>query len=558
MQHQLVFEAQRTARQHRRDLQSWVRNLPVGHLQLGGYSSALHTRHSRIGDLLDSVEKGGLSRSSPTAARRIKRTLDALTKALSDPRPNGWDRFRKVRPPFRSSKVIYFASPRLSALHPREEASALSKMHLSSRAINALRRAGINTIGDLIRQAQDGLIGSAGLAEFKGLEVVARLDSLADAAQRDGSIDWLKFARICGFRILPHIASTATPQDLIREFPSLCKAAVASSFSQEAVTILQMRLLQSANAHVPRPAIALQLRKNRETVRLRETEVIKALRDAIWNEDYRDCRFRFRQEFLAPLHRLRASLKKRTSSPFWTSALEKCWGVDRQAVSGQEILLLRLVGIDPQRLRRAQREVGRAHSMTRGFLRKNRARRFRPNELRRHLVNKLGPLAPSHKELVTILQSLPTLEQSADGQSFATRFHSLAYTERYEVILRNRGRPMHLGDLTAAIVALSPDSHPPSRHDTAVLLSASPRFIAVGRTGYWALREWRNVETRTIVDIAAELLASSGRPLHESQLLRFIGSRRPVAASSIGSLLRHDLRFVRVLPRTWTLKTAVP
>jgi hypothetical protein len=63
---------------------------------------------------------------------------------------------------------------------------------------------------------------------------------------------------------------------------------------------------------------------------------------------------------------------------------------------------------------------------------------------------------------------------------------------------------MHLRDLNSAIAA-------DSSKRTSVLLSASSRFIPIGRTGYWALREWQDVETRTIPDMAAELLESSPR-----------------------------------------------
>src|SRR5678815_2767799 len=112
--------------------------------------------------MIDAVERGALSHSSPTAAPRIDRMLNALVRTLSDGRPDNWDRFRKARPPLLSYKAIYFASPRLRALSLGERRLALAKAHLSRRALNALEKAQIETIGSLITQAERGIINLAG------------------------------------------------------------------------------------------------------------------------------------------------------------------------------------------------------------------------------------------------------------------------------------------------------------------------------------------------------------------------------------------------------------
>ena len=114
---------------------------------------------------------------------------------------------------------------------------------------------------------------------------------------------------------------------------------------------------------------------------------------------------------------------------------------------------------------------------------------------------------------------------------------------------------MHVRELTLAIQEGNSDAAKPRDPQlTASLLWGSPRFTAIGKTGYWALSEWRDIEIRMITTLAADLLVSSPEPLHEFALFRLIKVRRPVAYESIGSLLGHDGRFVRVGPRTWKLK----
>ena len=71
-----------------KNLHQWVRNLPIGHLQLSDRPPDLRRTCSTIGELFDAVERGALSRSSPTAVARIiadvkkkgDRALSALTK----------------------------------------------------------------------------------------------------------------------------------------------------------------------------------------------------------------------------------------------------------------------------------------------------------------------------------------------------------------------------------------------------------------------------------------------------------------------------------------------
>jgi len=331
-----------------KNLPQWVKKLPIGHLQLSGRPADLRRASSTIGELFDAVQRGALSRSSPTAVARIKRTLNALTNALDRAKGNdGWDLYRKARPPLRSYKAIYFASPKLGRLAAGEQRSRLAKMHLSRRAINALEKARITTLGQLIRRAQAGIVGLNGLGQFKGLEIAASLDALAEANDRQGSIDWVKFAQIRGFEVLPEQQSRPTPEEFICNFPSLCQAAVSTSFNTNALAVLNTRLLRSAEEATPRSTLGKRLGQNRETVRLYENEIVEALRSAIWEENYCNCRFRFHQALFSPLRSLRKVLH---DSPWmtWTRALRKAWGVDRHAICNQEVLLLRLLGKDNQ------------------------------------------------------------------------------------------------------------------------------------------------------------------------------------------------------------------
>ena len=220
----------KNCRLNRTSIDQWVKSLPSGHLQLDRPLSNLCPTSFTIGDVFDAIQRGTLSRSSPTAVARIKQTLNALTKTLGRAKgSDGWDLYRKARPPLRSYKAIYFASARLNRLAPKEQTSGVAKLHLSRRAINALEKARVTTLGRLVKSAEAGIVGLKGLGPFKCLEIVVTLDALADATDEQGTIDWIKFAKIRGFAVLPEQQSQPTPEEFTRNFPSLCESAVANS-----------------------------------------------------------------------------------------------------------------------------------------------------------------------------------------------------------------------------------------------------------------------------------------------------------------------------------------
>jgi len=156
--------------------------------------------------------------------------------------------------------------------------------------------------------------------------------------------------------------------------------------------------------------------------------------------------------------------------------------------------------------------------------------------------------------VVSLLRTLPSLERTNQLDGFKVRLSQLSYTDQCEVILRARGHPMHIEELALALAETNPERKRRTAQDTVALLSPVPRFVAIGKSGYWALREWKNVETRTIADVAVDLLASIGKPLHVDELFVLIRKRRPVARISMETVLRQDRRFVRVARATWTLK----
>ncbi len=535
------------------NIDPWVRSLPAKHLQLSasGRPSRPTQKASTIGDLLDAVRARALQHSSPTAAARIKRTIDVLLRALAThPGAEGWDHFRKSRPAFRSFQAIYFASSRLRLLSSTAKSAPLGQMQFTRRAINSLHRSRIKSIGVLVTRAEKGLINLRGIGESNAAEIVHKLDALASSTQSAGSVDWIGFARRCGFKILPQHAGIVAPAKFITAFPDICDAAVASTLSKHTLLVLRERLLCSADQRVSRPTTAAKLRENRETIRQDEAEIIDMLGRAIWNEDFTGCHFRFRREFLVPLFVLKKSAEAGLS---WERALAAAWQATREDLGRQECLLVRLVGRDAAWARSESTGRRNARELIRRFVKQFGARRFTAEDMSRRVRERLGRRAPAIAEICCILERLPDVRRINKHALFEVAFDGLNVTERCERLLREHRAPMHIHELTMRARGLAePDRRVCQM--VASLLHDSRRFLAIGKSGYWSLSEWTGVETRTIADVAAEVLRTSRRPMHARELVALIRARRPLKTND-ASNLAHDKRFVRVRPATWTLRT---
>jgi hypothetical protein len=77
--------------------------------------------------------------------------------------------------------------------------------------------------------------------------------------------------------------------------------------------------------------------------------------------------------------------------------------------------------------------------------------------------------------------------------------------------------------------------------------------MAIGRSGFWILAEWKDFETGHVSDVAVDVLKKSGAPLSVKQLFAAISKRRPVSLNSLRKLFRRDSRLVKVDPITWDL-----
>jgi hypothetical protein len=158
-------------------------------------------------------------------------------------------------------------------------------------------------------------------------------------------------------------------------------------------------------------------------------------------------------------------------------------------------------------------------------------------------------------ELRDYLRLCSSIERLPDGR-YRVRFESLA-TRLLEIerVLSEAGVAMHISEIASA-VNRDADERGRRRLRPANLgnrMSADDRFVPVGRSGYWALARWTDVETRTVVELMECCLAEHGEPMTPSQVFEWIAARRPVSEQSVVSYLTNDDRFARIDREHWGL-----
>lgn len=478
----------------------------------------------------------------------------------------------KNKRPYSQQTVIWYDTPRLDALRRAVRKKSIGLLQLSPRASNALEGQKINFIGDLIKAARNTFfaphLGVKSIAEIKGA-----LDSLSSSIDQDGNVDWLRYAANRHFSILPSTElGKGSASRFVQQIPLVMEAAVESSCGVHAKELFQQYLFGDKFGKATLPEIARKLGFSRQLASQVKNSVLGVLRRTIFEDDYRGCRFRFRHSFVLRLRELKAALDETGGRAFpyavWDQILARTWGVAANQVAPIENLLFAIFGyqvvrpVHPQKLsiivpngrnvlalRRALADV--ALLLTQKF----------PDGLSElQLLSKLQrsnrDSVPLLAEIPTLLDAIPGLERDgSEGKIRAGMDRLTRMSDQLERILRARGVPTTTRELASEVNRFKGRvGSIRSARNVNSALSNDKRFKIIGRTRMWILSEWDHIETRTVAEIAAGLLRQAARPMTESELFGLIAPMRPVAQSSIGTLLRQNGRFRRTAPCTWTLK----
>jgi hypothetical protein len=248
----------------------------------------------------------------------------------------------------------------------------------------------------------------------------------------------------------------------------------------------------------------------------------------------------------------------------WEQKLTDLWGMQPNELRGAERLVLEILGYRKLTLknlpvaslvlpRTKKTKVFRAAiKQTDHLLTRDHPKGLTLVDLATALEKSVGLQTDKEAELLAVIKSVPGLEK-INGRYRAKIFRLVRTSDKCERVLYEKGKAMRFREIAAQVNEDRARTDARYARDVSQLLADDDRFTPIGKTGLWSLAEWDHIETRTIVNIAAEFLGRSNMPLHEGELFRLISARRPLKKNSVCSLLSADHRFRRTAPRTWKL-----
>lgn len=439
-------------------------------------------------------------------------------------------------------------------------------LHLRSRTIETLRKARIRQISQFAELPETAL-----RERFPNRHQGGRRDSqrarraLLLSISDNGAVDWVQYARRCGFPILPSRLRDWTQREVVEILPDLAIEAVRIRYGATAVRILKRQLLGPATGRPTLETTGRSLGLTKERVRQIQQAVQNMLRAIVVKDNFTGCAFYIRPELLVCLRKLVRKLDKRTGPAMtyaqWESHVCTKWKLAPKTISNVERLILGITGftlltfpentLKPLMCRKARRKnllLGVAN-WTLKLLRDTHHRGIRLRDLQKAVSRKFKRRKVTANEINTIIKSLADVEKKS-GLYLAEISTLWRATDRYERVLKGSHQPLHYREIAARAGQYSREKF--SEHSMLKMLSNDPRFIPTSGRGVWGLAEW-DVETRTIIQIASDELRRARRPLDEDELYRRILMCRPAQKSSIPKLLSASGKFKRVGPKLWAL-----
>jgi len=441
----------------------------------------------------------------------------------------------------------------------------LGNLHLRTRALNALRQVRVTTIGDFFNHPKIEGKATWRIGPATWLEIKEARRALSSAITDDGGVNWLTYAQMRQFTILPPaVLLHWSGRQFMKRFPAVARIAVESRFGRAGLVVFEERLLKPSNQRQTLDRVALKLGVIWETVRKLEIDIVSMFRHICLDDDYSRCQFRFRSEFLEPIRLLATSFKydSNTIRSFddCEQIFKRIWGVTFNQLGGQQNVLLEMFGFrrlhlqEPTYLHGPRTGTTRLRATRKEIRKVLAAGPLSNKDLARLLRTKLGPEAPSNKELARIISKMPRGKQRANIRGRPAEKPSADWiTNTCERLLRRRRKPLHFSELCTGVNRSGRFKLRLSPRLVAVYLHRDARFVPISWSGFWALAEWPDVETRRITDVAEAVLIATQEPLSDEVLFERIAERRPVGRKSVTPMLNKDKRFRRMEGGLWSL-----
>ena len=334
-------------------------------------------------------------------------------------------------------------------------------------------------------------------------------------------------------------------------------AAAEDHFGAKARLLLEKHVLQrTPDGPVSIADIARMLGVTKQAPHAVLGQIFTMFRHIIYGTKYRRYLALFPADELLKIRKLLlhlAQLKKTTLTLVeWNAAFRSIWGINPSQIESAELLILEIVGfrrIDfakPTLRSIVTRQERKVKSVLEGVacfiertLKLHYPRGLELEELWRQANKQFENTSIKYADVEALTRSLMNIETSGNG--FRAGEQLADRVDQFEAILKREQKPLNYREL--AQHARRYGYRGTVRASVMNLLSADPRFVPMGMSGYWALAAWDHLDTRTITQVILDELSKSRRAMSSAEIYKRVAKKRSVTAHSIQQLLHESPRF---------------
>lgn len=154
------------------------------------------------------------------------------------------------------------------------------------------------------------------------------------------------------------------------------------------------------------------------------------------------------------------------------------------------------------------------------------------------------------KELLHLILKVCPDFQIVDEDTIEVRFYCLpSLAEKAFRVLERSNEPKHFNDILREInFRLSESGAEKFSNDRAMTnqMASDKRFVAIGKSGFWALSDWGDISTKPITELMELFFHQKNKPQKIDDIFGYVSSKRPgVTRQSIVTYLYDKPQFIR-------------
>jgi hypothetical protein len=545
------------------------------------YRALLRANINTVGGLIPLLETdlSNVRGLGETAHSVIARTLTALRNAIDVDGEIAWPVYwaaQNLEPEVEAEAITVVADLELPESLMR---LSLGHLHLPIRAHNALIRADIQTIGELITARNEGLykVQNLGNNSITVIKINEKLLALAESVNLNNEVDWFRFWQDQQIIIIPQqYKQGSSAFHIIKQFPELVREILTQDKDDRDWRIIQRRFGLNGTTRLTLEELGEAFDLTRERVRQIEYKALVELQSVLIENQYAGYNYHVHPEILATIKALFDTLATQTKEFIVETELFDlvCQTLIDDIAKLRPILIMlfaiagmsRIEFSDPDltavwtRADSDQREnLERVVTLLDNLLTVDIAVPMEDFDILRSVNKKL----PREKRLSLLqlrrfIDLCSTVEQREDGLFWGKFEYLKSRGNQVERLLTEAGKPLSIAELTRVINSkLVMRGHRKlTEQNLTNQLTHDARFVPIGRSGYWALKAWDHINTSSIITLMERYLLAKNEPATAEEIFEYVSSLRPVSEASITFYLAsHSKLFKKADRNRWGLSS---